>query len=394
MAYNIGVNNNQRIKKGQNEYSNIKEILSLSSLIWNNIPIIINTTDLNPQWNEFIEVETSNELSQSYSFTIVKSLKPKNVLIELMKLKNDRGQTPFYLACRVGNPNTVRFLYENILKDKLLDHCYLNNDRQNYLHGLYWCHDSMKSIKDVFIITDLFINSNLPLFQHFIKSKDEKGEDPLLLLENIFSLLGITNYRYNIDEYRIIRLIKYLSNLYIKNKDDFDKLLNHNLSNDINNIIFKNLKTSYKGYDEIKNLQDEMKIFKMIHIPYYQPNINIDTEKINELLINELANIITTGKIIIKDKYVNNLINKHILTTLEPNLNKKYCTYLQGISTKIKVDILIENICDVIKVINNDIALIDIELPNKIRDKLKKIYPTNPISTNLILIQNVLTLKI
>lgn len=396
--------------QNQKDYSNN----NIFNLIWLDKPLILND-EINNEWRDYIRIEYSSPpMSDKFEFisSVKKELKPTQVLLNALGLKNDRGQTPIYLAFRVGNLKFIKFLLsiENI--DKYLT--ILNNDGKNFLHGLYWEGNNYKkkSIINIFFITRLITKFHSSLFnQYMFLSQD--NERPIDLLNNILKIVGIEYDApkftvpyfkdYNIIK-NIIRFCSFIEQVNENNKKEFNFILNDTRSFDIYKMVYEQLtaKNIYNPSVCLKKkiekiLEDLERMKKDIKIPSITLKEQID------LLVNELLYIdINNGEYhhhnLAKD--VRQLIaNKKIQKDMESHEHE--FILLSGdmflnTSMDIKIECLLQNMkkfMDIIKE-NELFKSIKDEFSFKIKSQLEQCFSQYDLEKLSMICENIMAFTI
>lgn len=375
----------------------ISEYDKIFDLIWNKTPLLNNDDSFNIKWDSYIECIRPEIHKNNFNFRIKTELKAKQLLLDSLSLKNTRGQTIFYLACRTGDVNLVKFLHP-LMNPLLHKTKYMNLDGQNFLHGLYWLCDNKKSFIDIFNISLFLLESNNELFRHFLDKSDSKGEKPIALLKNILLHIGFPVVYESIDYciesiVKSVKIHRFISSMYLNDTSSFNRIINYYGCNDLNNLLFDKSNTNLENHDDIVFAQHHLKSVKSNikpTIPTVSPSLNLNT-----LLVKELINITNTGIVEIKDKMVNDIITqiktRDEVEQLEKNLHKAYYDYLKNVPFKTKLDVITKNIVKVIEIINNEKYFDDCDIPKQIRRKLSKYFPMNELSLNLLILDKILT---
>jgi hypothetical protein len=110
-------------------------MVELTALINNNVPIIIDRVRINPLWASYIQYPYSDPTQPGSRQSGIQVV-PTELLISLINTKNSSGQTLLYLACKNSNLQ----LY-NLLKNNGANKEIINDDGSTILHGIAWGND-------------------------------------------------------------------------------------------------------------------------------------------------------------------------------------------------------------------------------------------------------------
>lgn len=158
-------------EKAYDKYSS-----DLCELIWNN-ELVIDNKFVTRKWSYFLQIDVNGQIIAT---DILKNI--------INRRENKRGQFPLYLACRVGNLNTIKILLNSNSDMNMKQKCSVgNNTGANFLHGLFWCYDEKtpsKSSQIIYEIFKYFLDNFKVLIIELLQTPDFKGELPYNLIRS------------------------------------------------------------------------------------------------------------------------------------------------------------------------------------------------------------------